>query len=145
MMAGGGITTCGPAKTLPFWPDIRCTCPPPKSLYLVTMSPTTHRPSICLLTRRFVNALPHLVSVQRIDRTAFKDTFFFPPVCLSSLASPVCSEHCGSNRIQQTESCRLFQGSTRASVRFQHFLISSTRGLSAAWTFICAHDRGRWG
>lgn len=90
MMAGGGITTCGPAKTLPFWPDIRCTCPPPKSLYLVTMSPTTHRPSICLLTRRFVNALPHLVSVQRIDRTAFKDTFFFPPrlsvlTCLTCL------------------------------------------------------------
>lgn len=78
-MAGGGITTCGPVRTLPFWPDIGCTCLPPKSLYLVTMSPTIHRPSICLLTRRFVNALPHLVSVQRIDRTAFKDTFFFPP------------------------------------------------------------------
>lgn len=139
MMAGGGITTCGPARTLPFWPDIGCTCLPPKSLYLVTMSPTTHHPSICSLTRRFVSALPHLVYVQRIDRTAFKHT----PVCLSSLASPVCSEHCGSSRIQETGSCRLFQGSTRASVRFQHFLISSTRGLSAAWTFICAHDRGR--
>lgn len=88
MMAGGGITTCGPAKTLPFWPDIRCTCPPPKSLYLVTMSPTTHRPSICLLTRRFVSVLPHLVSVQRIElhsKTHFSSPRLSVLTCLTCL------------------------------------------------------------
>lgn len=60
-----------------------------------------------------------------------------------SLHLSVCSGLCGSSRIRQTGSCHLFRCGSRASVRFLRFLVSSTRGLSAASTFICAPARGR--
>lgn len=138
MTAGGATTTCGPVKILPFWLNTGCISQHLKLHCQVTTSPTTRRPSTCSLMRRWLFRL-FFIEDKRMQMCAVHYCCGQCPII--TYCPP--SELCGTSRIQRTGSTRFFPGSSPVCGKFRPTVASSTRGLSAASTFICVPARER--